>query len=699
MRVAKPINSRKIVHMQTSLRSTYISARAHPRPSALLIVGAMLAPRYRKAMHCGRTACAVFFLLFLSSTWCYAGDIVFIRSVGHPTPEQHDLEVAAQFYGVNLEVLNVAMKYSPAALSVVGRPTTLAVAIDADALALVDQSKLLRDLKRKPGDSVPLLILGVTSQTNKDALNRWSGESEMSVGHLTSPRQLNYEVGLVPGITEQLSGLKIPFPGQNTYYFSLTKHNKAREIMMARKDNEVVPVFIETDLPQQKVFILARKQPPDKVREVNADNVIDAFVQIAPVMMFVKHCAGEQGWHAVGHYANFTIDDPWLRKSYGDLNYSGLLQEMEKHNFHTTIAFIPWNYDRSEASVVSLFRNHPDRLSICIHGNNHDHKEFESLQSRPLSDQVADLKQALARMDKFQKLTGIPYDKVFVFPHSIGPEPTLEKLKAYNYLATVNSTNVPMGSPIPSSSLFALRPVTMSYGDFPSIMRYPAEMENSRGFIAINDFLDNPLLFYSHQEFFAKGINEFDAMADEVNRIEPDTDWDSLGDIAKHLYLLRKRADSNYDVLAFTNSITLTNTSQKSAVYFITKQEAALPHITSIDVNGGTVPFQVANGNLTMSVAIPAGETRIIVVRYTNDLNVASIEVSHESLRIYLLRKASDFRDIVLSKYKIGEMFTALYYRDDMTPTQSIAYVFIMIVVCIGAAGGVLIAIRRFKSC
>ena len=27
--------------------------------------------------------------------------------------------------------------------------------------------------------------------------------------------------------------------------------------------------------------------------------------------------------------------------------YKGLLQEMQKVNFHTTIAFIPWNFDRS----------------------------------------------------------------------------------------------------------------------------------------------------------------------------------------------------------------------------------------------------------------------------------------------------------------------------------------------------------------
>jgi len=66
---------------------------------------------------------------------------------------------------------------------------------------------------------------------------------------------------------------------------------------------------------------------------------------------------------------DLTVDDAWLREPYGYLQYSDLLQEMRRHNFHTTIAFIPWNYDRSEPDVISLFRANSDRLSICIHGN------------------------------------------------------------------------------------------------------------------------------------------------------------------------------------------------------------------------------------------------------------------------------------------------------------------------------------------
>ena len=88
-------------------------------------------------------------------------------------------------------------------------------------------------------------------------------------------------------------------------------------------------------------------------------------------------------------------------------------------------------------------------------------------------------------MDKFQALTGIPYDKVFVFPHNIGSERILEQLKTYNFDATVNSLSVPMDRTRPASSLFTLRPVTLSFGDFPSVARYGAAMPNPTTFIAV----------------------------------------------------------------------------------------------------------------------------------------------------------------------------------------------------------------------
>ena len=95
-------------------------------------------------------------------------------------------------------------------------------------------------------------------------------------------------------------------------------------------------------------------------------------------------------------------------------------------------------------------------------------------------------------------------------------------------------------------------------------------------------------------------------MADEVNKLQPDTRWRSVGDIAKHLYLVRLRDDSDYDVLAFSSSLDLNNASGRNSVFHVQKQEASSVAIESVTVDGQQVPFQLDEGYLHLSVGVPA---------------------------------------------------------------------------------------------
>ena len=116
---------------------------------------------------------------------------------------------------------------------------TLAVAIEANALALVNQEALLRALHRGPRNSVPLLVLGVTPETAPTLLRAWSGGAAVGAQRLASPLRLYYAVGRVAGITQQLTDLEIPFPGNDTFYFALAEHSQAQEILAVRDDQRV----------------------------------------------------------------------------------------------------------------------------------------------------------------------------------------------------------------------------------------------------------------------------------------------------------------------------------------------------------------------------------------------------------------------------------------------------------------------------
>jgi len=621
--------------------------------------------------------------VLISASCCFSADVLFIRSPGGSSANQEQLEIATEFYGLDLKVMITGSAHDDLALSkAVEREDTVGVVIAANALADVNENALLRALHRRGVDSATLLILGVVPDVDPSLLRTWSGGTALGCRRSNSSLRPQYLFGRVDGLTWQLADLQIPLLSNEISYLVLGEKSWAQRLMSVQYDQQVSPVFIETTVEQVKIFVACDSSPNESLAD---EGVVNAFLRVAPAMMFIRYCAGERGWHAPHHYANFTIDDPWLRQPYGYVDYKALLPEMERHNFHTTVAFIPWNYDRSEPGVVWLFRNHPQRFSIAIHGDNHDHKEFTDYRRKPLAVQVADLKQSLARMEKFRTLTGIPYDKVMVFPHSIAPEGTLEALKTYNYLATVNSTNVPEDSARPKELSFALRPVTLSFAGFPSISRYSVAAPIPKYFIAINQFLGNPLLFYGHSEDLARGIAAFDGTADKVNELEPDTQWRGLGDIVRHLYVVKLRDDSIYDVLAFSSNICLENFSVKDSIFYVRKQEIGGETINSVSVDGQNLQYRLQDDSLNFSVPVPKGNSRCIAIQYQNDLVLGSIGTSKDSVVVYLVRMASDFRDNYLSKTILGLAFVRFYNKHEVTPAQVLACAFALMLVCLYA--------------
>jgi hypothetical protein len=631
------------------------------------------------------TASALLISMFVLTSCCYGSDFVFIRSNNDTSAEQEKLQVAVNFYGLTLKVVTATSSADNLSIrTAVQQKETVGVAIDSAALSSISEDALLRALNHEAGNYIPLFILAIRPDLSPTLLKGWSGREATRCRRLENSSDSQYTFGRIGGVTWQLAGLDAPFPTKNSSTFALDDIGTAHAIEIVRDHNNAFPVFIESSIGRQTVFLACITSEGSNVYDDR--DVVSVFLKIAPEMIFVRFCAGERGWHSPHYYANFTIDDPWLREPYGYVDYEGLLQEMEKHQFHTTIAFIPWNYDRSQAEVVSLFRNHPDRFSITVHGNNHDHKEFTNYGSKPLAVQIGDLKQALTRMEGFQASTGIPYDKVMIFPHSIAPEQTLEALKTYNYLATINSSNVPQGIVMAASPSEVLRPVTLSFKGFPSISRYSTQVPVTEAYVAINQFLGNPLFFYDHSDFFSKGIDAFDHVADAVNRLEPATEWRSLGEIVKHLYVVKLRDDSDYDVLAFSNNICLENTTGRGSTFYVQKKEIGGQTIDSVTVDGGIQPYTLQEDQISFAVSVPLGGKRCISIQYANDFRSSSIDPRHDSAVVYLLRMGSDFRDIYLAKSGVGLAIIRFYNKHELMPAKVLACLLLLLIAMIYAA-------------
>ena len=90
--------------------------------------------------------------------------------------------------------------------------------------------------------------------------------------------------------------------------------------------------------------------------------------------------------------ACLIIDDPLLMPRYGCLDYERLLEEMQEHRFFTEIAFIPYNYLRSDPATVRLLSDNLDYFGVCVHGCNHTANEFGKADYGKLSALSANTK-------------------------------------------------------------------------------------------------------------------------------------------------------------------------------------------------------------------------------------------------------------------------------------------------------------------
>jgi hypothetical protein len=223
--------------------------------------------------------------------------------------------------------------------------------------------------------------------------------------------------------------------------------------------------------------------------------------------------------------ACLIIDDPLLQPQYGFVDYRALLSEMREHDFFTEIAFIPYNWRKSDPETVRLFQENPDRLAICVHGCNHRHNEFSTGTFEELTELAAT---SLRRMELHKQLTGLDYDPVMVFPHGHFNKAAIGALKANGYLAAFNSSLRPRDGQDPPAADFRL-PATRHFHQFPVFLRhYPKDREAFK-----RDFeAGRPLIVVQHHTDFRNGYGEFTDFVDWLNGLGK-IRWTRLSEIAE----------------------------------------------------------------------------------------------------------------------------------------------------------------------
>jgi hypothetical protein len=244
--------------------------------------------------------------------------------------------------------------------------------------------------------------------------------------------------------------------------------------------------------------------------------------------------------------ACFIIDDPILKPQYGCLSFEKLLREMKAHNFFTELAFIPWNYKKSEVNTVKLFSDNPNYFAICVHGCNHTSQEFGRGDYTKLRSLAST---ALWRMEEHKKLTGLPYEPVFVFPQGFASTVAIHALKDVGFFAAFNS-NLQMADENSSPPAIEFqRPATTIYHNFPLFLRRDPKSPHFAQDLEWN----RPILIYAHHYIFRDGYKTITDLVDRINSLGK-IKWVSLLNIAEH-YMGKKAVSTVENAVPYSSSL------------------------------------------------------------------------------------------------------------------------------------------------
>ncbi len=423
-----------------------------------------------------------------------------------------------------------------------------------------------------------------------------------------------------------------------------------------------LPLFARLDKPGgSKLFLISCGKVLD-VHSLTGGSLYaaDCFSSLIPLMMCVKHVFGDRAWQNPIRGAAFTIDDPLLKKSYGFLNYARIVEEMDKYNFSCTLAFIPWNYKRTDPSVAKLITDRSDRLSLCVHGCEHTKGEFATTSVSELSWRIH---VATQQMNAHQRNTGVPYADVMVFPQGRFSSVSLKVLKGHNYLAAVNSSLKPQDQEATHGLTVSdlLMPAVTNFSCFPLFLRrYPTNIED----FALDLFAGRPALLVEHHGYFKDGYEKIGSFARQVSALSPDLRWMGLGELLQRTCLVKSTASGEVECRIFGNRQTIRNPESVEKKFVILKKEDGSIPIRRVSINGTEQNYAIEGGVLRLEVRIPALKSAEIAIDYerTPDHRIDESQrrpIKHH-LKVFVRRRLSEVRDNYLSKH---ERILALAYQ------------------------------------
>ncbi len=448
-------------------------------------------------------------------------------------------------------------------------------------------------------------------------------------------------------MTGPLAGLTVPATGGQTVWLGQGAKSEAiignaQGTAFLRVDFYGVPLFLSTS----EVIDL------DAPLSARSFDVRPHFLSAVPVVCYIKSAFAETCWQHPEPGACVVLDDPLLRPRYGFLDYERMLGLMERLDFSTNVAFIPWNRNRSSGDTVRLFREHPGRFSLSVHGCDHTRGEYGSRDRNWLAWKS---RQSLARMADLRRRTELPFDQVMVFPQGVFSETAMAVLKTEAFIGAVNS-EVISADPEPRSITIGefWDVAVMSYSDFPIFTRrYPwAGVEN----FAFDILLGKPCLVNIHHNDCHDDYHCVTECITQLNRLNARLHWTNLTDVVRRSYRLRALPSGGMEAEIYGNEARLENSAAEKKLFRVSKRESAPGGIREILADGRPVKWTSTGKGVSFEIELePHGSSVVRLVYREVPVNGSPVESLYYRMHVRARRYMSEWRDNVLRRKAYSE--------------------------------------------
>ncbi len=453
---------------------------------------------------------------------------------------------------------------------------------------------------------------------------------------------------------EESAGTEIAFSNDDALDFRLRGRTFAPETKLARgaigsipgdrvlATAENSPCWIQRDVDNASVDVVAIPIP-----ELDADEVLrdclspGRCMALLPLVHFLRSISRDADWQPPPLRATLMIDDPNLHAmSYGFIDFASLVEHATTHNYHLSSATIPLDGWYVNNRAARFFRDHTDRISLLVHGNNHSRHELAQPYSEV--DSLALAGQALRRIAKFESRSGLRVARVMAAPHGKCSSEMARTLARVGFDAICHSRPFPWIKRLPADvPLAGLSPAQWTEEGLPVLPRF--SMEASETDIVLRAFLDQPLILLGHHWDAVDNYALFERAAGIVN---------SLG--AVHWMDMTAMAHSNYSWKRKDGLLQVRAYSKQLAVQLpgdVTALEVEVP-VLGDGLDSGTIEISGVgslgvrrNGALHGSAANVADTPCTVRVHHTHSIDPAALTAPGTPMKHLARRVVTELRD------------------------------------------------------